>query len=90
MPQQTDDEWYTPGELAKRWKLSPSTIYRMHRLDPKSFGRIISGSLRIHRSEVDAIEKLDLQRQTAKAVRNHRRQKSYAAVQPVDHFPNMR
>ena len=49
----TTREWWTPKELAEHWRLSVSTIHRMHTGDPENFGRVMSGSLRIHNSHVE-------------------------------------
>lgn len=62
MPTRTKREWWTPKELAEHWRLSVSTIHRMHTGDPENFGRVMSGSLRIHNSHVERVENLNLNR----------------------------
>ena len=84
-------EWCTAQQLAARWNMHPSTVYRLHHNDPDNFGRMLGGQLRIHRSMIEARERLEVQRESVKAVRSVRRQKMFRSS-GVDHFasPNTR
>lgn len=80
--------WFTPQELAERWRVHPSTIHRMHRDDPDRFGVKFRDNLRIHIEEILRYERREAKRaSTAKVTRTASRGRRWARpAGGVDHF----
>lgn len=65
-------EWLTADELAARWKVDTSTIYRWRREGSIPTMRV-GGIVRIHRSAVDAVEDKAKHQNTVAALKRVRR-----------------